>query len=167
VVGELVNTSGPGRFEGYYNDVAAEAERMAGGVYHSGDLAYRDDAGYAYFAGRLGDWMRVDGENLGAAPIERVLLRHPHVTEAAVYPVPDPIVGDQVMAALVLAPGTEFDDEKFRAFLAEQPDLGPKQWPSYVRISAELPRTVTFKVLKRQLAAQGIDCSDPVWQIRR
>ncbi len=167
VVGELVNTAGSGRFEGYYNDEAAEAERMAGGVYHSGDLAYRDDAGYAYFAGRLGDWMRVDGENLGAAPIERVLLRHPDLTEVAVYPVPDAIVGDQVMAAVVMAPGTEFDDEKFRIFLAEQPDLGPKQWPSYVRVSAELPRTVTFKVLKRQLAAQGVDCADPVWKIHR
>lgn len=167
VVGELVNTAGPGRFEGYYNDEAAEAERMTGGVYHSGDLAYRDDAGYAYFAGRLGDWMRVDGENLGAAPIERVLLRHPDVTEVAVYAVPDEIVGDQVMAALVMAPGTDFDEEKFRAFLTEQPDLGPKQWPSYVRVSAALPRTVTFKVLKRQLAAQGIDCGDPVWKIHR
>jgi fatty-acyl-CoA synthase len=167
VVGELVNTAGPGRFEGYYNDATAEAERMAGGVYHSGDLAYRDNAGYAYFAGRLGDWMRVDGENLGAAPIERVLLRYPDAAEVAVYAVPDPVVGDQVMAALVLAPGAEFDALKFRAFLAEQPDLGPKQWPSYVRISAELPRTVTFKVLKRQLSAQGVDCGDPVWQIRR
>ena len=85
VVGELVNTAGPGRFEGYYNDEAAEAERMAGGVYHSGDLAYRDEAGYAYFAGRLGDWMRVDGENLGTAPIERVLLRYPDAAEVAVY----------------------------------------------------------------------------------
>ncbi|MCV7100311.1 long-chain-fatty-acid--CoA ligase FadD17 [Mycobacterium palustre] len=167
VVGELVNTAGPGRFEGYYNDPAAEAERMAGGVYHSGDLAYRDADGYAYFAGRLGDWMRVDGENLGAAPIERVLLRYPDAAEVAVYAVPDPVVGDQVMAALVLAPGAEFDAEKFRAFLAEQPDLGPKQWPSYVRVSAELPRTVTFKVLKRQLSAQGVDCEDPVWPIRR
>jgi fatty-acyl-CoA synthase len=167
VVGELVNTAGPGRFEGYYNDEAAEAERMAGGVYHSGDLAYRDDAGYAYFAGRLGDWMRVDGENLGAAPIERVLLRYPDATEVAVYAVPDPVVGDQVMAALVMASGAEFDPGKFRAFLAEQPDLGPKQWPSYVRISAKLPRTVTFKVLKRQLSAQGVDCGEPVWPIRR
>jgi fatty-acyl-CoA synthase len=167
VAGELVNTSGAGGFEGYYNDEAASAERMRGGVYHSGDLAYRDVAGYAYFAGRLGDWMRVDGENLGTAPIERVLLKHPDVTEVAVYPVPDPIVGDQVMAALVLAPGTEFDAEKFRAFLAEQPDLGPKQWPSHVRVSAELPRTVTFKVLKRQLSADGVDCGDPVWPIRR
>jgi fatty-acyl-CoA synthase len=167
VVGELVNSAGPGRFEGYYNDEAAEAARMAGGVYHSGDLAYRDDAGYAYFAGRLGDWMRVDGENLGAAPIERVLLRYPEVTEAAVYPVPDPVVGDQVMAALVLAPGADFDVEKFGAFLAGQSDLGPKQWPSYVRVSAALPRTVTFKVLKRQLSAEGVDCGDPVWPIHR
>ncbi|OBG99791.1 acyl-CoA synthetase [Mycobacterium sp. E2699] len=167
VVGEIVNTAGAGRFEGYYNDEAAEAERMAGGMYHSGDLAYRDEGGYAYFAGRLGDWMRVDGENLGAAPIERVLLRYPDAVEVAVYAVPDPVVGDQVMAALVLAPGAEFDPEKFRAFLADQPDLGPKQWPSYVRISGELPRTVTFKVLKRQLSAQGVDCGDPVWPVRR
>ncbi len=167
VVGELVNTSGPGQFRGYYNDPAAEEERMAGGVYHSGDLAYRDGAGFAHFAGRLGDWMRVDGENLGTAPIERVLLRYPDVTEVAVYAVPDPLVGDQVMAALVLAQGTEFDAETFRAFLAEQPDLGPKQWPSFVRISAALPRTVTFKVLKRQLSAEGVDCGDPVWPISR
>ena len=138
---------------------------MAGGVYHSGDLAYRDEAGYIYFAGRLGDWMRIDGENLGTAPIERILLRHPDVAEAAVYPIPDPAVGDRVMAALVLTEGADFDAEKFRAFLAEQPDLGPKQWPSFVRISAELPRTVTFKVLKRQLSAEGVDCADPVWPI--
>jgi fatty-acyl-CoA synthase len=166
IAGELVNTTGAGGFEGYYNDEAAMAERMRGGVYHSGDLAYRDESGYAYFAGRLGDWMRVDGENLGAAPIERVLLRHSDVTEVAVYPVPDAIVGDRVMAAVVLAAGTEFDADKFRAFLGEQPDLGPKQWPSYVRVSAELPRTVTFKVLKRQLSAEGVDCGDPVWPIQ-
>jgi fatty-acyl-CoA synthase len=167
VVGELVNVAGAGRFEGYYNDPAAEAERMTGGAYRSGDLAYRDDAGYAYFAGRLGDWMRVDGENLGTAPIERVLLRHNGIVEVAVYPIPDPAVGDQVMAALVLAPGAEFDPDAFRVFLAEQPDLGPKQWPSYVRISAVLPRTETFKVLKRVLSAEGVDCTDPVFHLER
>jgi len=167
VVGELVNVAGPGRFEGYYNDVGAEAERMAGGMYHSGDLAYRDDAGFAYFAGRLGDWMRVDGENLGAAPIERVLGRYTDVAEVAVYAVPDAVVGDQVMAAVVMAPGKDFDAQTFRAFLADQTDLGLKQWPSYVRVSAELPRTATFKVLKRQLSAEGVDCADPVWPIAR
>jgi fatty-acyl-CoA synthase len=167
VVGELVNVTGAGRFEGYYNDPEANAQRMAGGVYHSGDLAYRDEAGYVYFAGRLGDWLRVDGENLGTAPIERVLARHPYVVEVAVYGVPDPAVGDQVMAALVLAPGASFDADTFRAFLAAQTDLGPKQWPAYVRVSASLPKTATFKVLKRQLAADGLECTDPVWPIRR
>ncbi|GFG54367.1 acyl-CoA synthetase [Mycolicibacterium agri] len=167
VTGEIVNTTGPGRFEGYYNDPDADAERMRGGVYHSGDLAYRDENGYVYFAGRLGDWMRVDGENLGAAPIERVLLRHPDVVEAAVYGIPAPDVGDQVMAALRLADGTTFDVDSFRAFLAEQPDLGPKQWPVYVRIAADLPRTESFKVIKRQLAAEGTECGDAVWAIRR
>jgi fatty-acyl-CoA synthase len=167
VTGELVNVSDAGRFEGYYNDPDADAERMRGGVYHSGDLAYRDESGYAYFAGRLGDWLRVDGENLGTAPIERILLRHPDVIEVAVYGIPAPDVGDRVMAALVLADGARFDADKFRAFLCEQSDLGPKQWPSVVRVSARLPRTETFKVIKRQLSAQGVECDDPVWPIHR
>jgi fatty-acyl-CoA synthase len=167
VVGELVNLTGRGQFRGYYRDPDAEAQRMAGGIYHSGDLAYRDESGYAYFAGRLGDWMRVDGENLGTAPIERILLRHNAVAEVAVYPIPDPAVGDQVMAALVLARGVSFDVDDFRAFLAEQPDLGPKQWPSYVRVAAALPRTETFKVLKRVLSAEGTECADPVYRIAR
>jgi fatty-acyl-CoA synthase len=170
VVGELVNLVGPGQFRGYYKDPGAEAERMSGGVYHSGDLAYRDEEGFVYFAGRLGDWMRVDGENLGTAPIERVLIRYPGVIEAAVYGIPDPSVGDRVMAALVLAEGqrdTAFDPATFREFLAGQRDLGPKQWPSFVRVADSLPRTETFKVVKRQLAAEALDCADPVFEIPR
>ncbi len=166
VVGELVNTSGAGQFRGYYNDPEAEAERLSGGVYHSGDLAYRDDAGFVYFAGRLGDWMRVDGENLGTAPIERVLMRFPGFTEVAVYGIPDR-VGDRVMAAVVLAEGSEFDPRGLRAFLAEQDDLGPKQWPSFVRVAEALPRTETFKVLKRRLAEEALKCPDPVHPIPR
>ncbi|MBS9534432.1 long-chain-fatty-acid--CoA ligase FadD17 [Mycobacterium sp. M1] len=167
VVGELVNTSGRGQFRGYYKDPDAEAERMRGGIYHTGDLAYADENGYAYFAGRLGDWMRVDGENLGTAPIERILLRHDDIAQVAVYPIPDPAVGDQVMAALVLTSGASFDAEAFRDFLAAQSDLGPKQWPAQVRVMAELPRTETFKVLKRVLTAEGVDCADPVFAIER
>ncbi len=165
VAGELVNLHGTGQFRGYYKDPDAEAQRMSGGIYHSGDLAYRDENGYVYFAGRLGDWMRVDGENLGTAPIERVLLRYPGVTEAAVYGVPAD-VGDRVMAALVLAAGADFDPVAFGRFLREQTDLGPKQRPSLVRVAAELPRTATFKVIKRRLAAEALDCPDPVFQIR-
>jgi fatty-acyl-CoA synthase len=167
VVGELVNPTGRGWFRGYYNDPEAEAERMAGGVYHTGDSAYRDENGYIYFAGRLGDWMRVDGENLGTAPIERILLGYPDVVEVAVYPIPDPAVGDQVMAALVLRPGAVFDPAAFRMFLADQPDLGPKQWPAHVRVGSSLPRTETFKVIKRQLSTEGTDCADQVWPIAR
>jgi fatty-acyl-CoA synthase len=152
-VGELVNTLGAGAFAGYYNDPDAEAERMRGGMYWSGDLAYRDADGFVYFAGRTADWLRVDGENLAAAPIERVLLRHPHVSEAAVYAVPDERVGDQVMAALVLSgPLTPVGLEDF---LSAQPDLSPKAWPRLVRTATTLPRTATNKVLKRELAAQG------------
>ena len=167
VVGELVNTSGPGQFRGYYKDAEAEAERMAGGMYHSGDLAYRDEKGFAYFAGRHGDWMRVDGENLGTAPIERILMRYPDVTEVAVYAIPDPAVGDQVMAALVFPDTERFEPDRFREFLAEQDDLGPKQWPAHVRVATALPRTETFKILKRRLSAEGTECADPVYAIDR
>ena len=167
VVGEIVNPTGRGWFRGYYNNEAAEAERMAGGIYHTGDLAYRDEAGFIYFAGRLGDWMRVDGENLGTAPIEQVLLRHPDVVEAAVYAIPDPAVGDQVMSALVLLDHAEFSADDFSAFLAAQEDLGPKQWPRFIRVATTLPRTETFKVIKRQLSAEGTECTDPVFAICR
>ncbi|HET6503852.1 MAG TPA: long-chain-fatty-acid--CoA ligase [Amycolatopsis sp.] len=164
-VGELVNTAGAGWFAGYYRDPAADAERLRDGRYHTGDLAYADAAGYCYFAGRLGDWLRVDGENLGTAPIERILLRHPDVSEAAVYAVPDPVTGDQVMAALVPRTGA-WDPAAFGDFLRRQPDLGPKQLPRYLRIVDALPRTSTYKVLKRELAAQGLRCPDPVWYRR-
>lgn len=158
--GELVNTAGAGAFAGYYKDPDAEAERMRGGMYWSGDLAYRDADGFVYFAGRTADWLRVDGENLAAAPIERILLRHPSVSEAAVYAVPDESVGDQVMAALVVTGPLAPDD--LEAFLAEQADLGPKAWPRFVRVVSTLPRTATNKVLKRALAAEGPVAGDGV-----
>jgi fatty-acyl-CoA synthase len=158
--GELVNTGGAGAFAGYYKDPGAEAERMRGGMYWSGDLAYRDADGFVYFAGRTADWLRVDGENLAAAPIERILLRHPSVEEAAVYAVPDPSVGDQVMAALVVRDALSPGD--LEAFLAEQADLSRKGWPAYVRVVSTLPRTATNKVLKRTLAAEGPVAGDGV-----
>jgi len=157
-VGELVNTTGTGQFAGYYNDEAATAERMRGGMYWSGDLAYQDVDGWIYYAGRTADWLRVDGENLAAAPIERILLRHPLVSEAAVYGVPDPRSGDQLVAALVVT--GPLVAEEFGAFLADQPDLGTKAWPRFVRVVDALPRTATNKVLKRELQAGQVD---PTW----
>ncbi|MEE6138432.1 fatty-acid--CoA ligase FadD1 [Mycobacterium sp. 050128] len=156
-VGELVNTTGAGPFVGYYNDPDATAERMRHGMYWAGDLAYRDADGFIYLAGRTSDWMRVDGENLAAAPIERILERLPQVSQVAVYAVPDERVGDQVMAALVLRRGTDLRPTDFEEFLATQSDLSPKAWPRYVRINDDLPATATNKILKRELIAAGID----------
>lgn len=160
--GELVNTAGPGLFAGYYRDTEATAQRMRDGMYWSGDLAYQDASGYCYFAGRSADWLRVDGENLGTGPIERVLNRHPEVVEAAVYAIPDPAVGDQVAAAIV--PRDEPPDPRaFADFLDAQPDLARKQHPRFVRVARALPRTPTHKIRKRDLVAEGLDCRDTVW----
>ena len=165
-VGELVNTTGSGFFTGYYNDPEANAERLRHGMYWSGDLAYRDAEGWIYLAGRTGDWMRVDGENLAAAPIERLLLRHSAINRVAVYAVPDEHVGDQVMAAIVLNEGQSLGPGEFEAFLDAQPDLSPKARPRFVRIAADLPSTATHKVLKRQLIAQGtaIGEGETLWE---
>ena len=154
-VGELVNTPGGGYFQGYYNDQQANDDRMRHGMYWSGDLAYRDADGWIYLAGRTADWMRVDGENLAAAPIERVLQRLEAINRVAVYAVPDEHVGDQVMAAVVLQDDATLEPHELEAFLAAQADLSAKAWPRFVRIAPDLPSTATNKVLKRELAAQG------------
>jgi len=154
-IGELVNTTGAGMFAGYYNDQAATDARLRHGMYWSGDLAYKDADGWIYFAGRSGDWLRVDGENMTTAPIERVLQRLTPVSHVAVYAVPDEHVGDQVMAAIVLADGADLTREEFGQFLADQPDLSPKAWPRHVWLTDRLPMTATNKILKRELAARG------------
>ena len=129
-IGEIVSRNGAQRFEGYYANDEAEAERTRGGWFWSGDLGYRDEAGFFYFAGRPADWLRVDGENFAAAPVERILARLPGVVTAAVYPVPDPRTGDQVMATLELAAGGLFDPAgPSPVFLAAQEDLGTKWAP--------------------------------------
>lgn len=154
-VGELVNTSGAGLFAGYYNDPDATGARLRHGMFWSGDLAYRDEEGWIYFAGRSGEWLRVDGENMTTAPIERILQRVPAISQVAVYGVPDEQVGDQVMAAVVLADNAGLTPEEFAEFLAGQPDLSPKAWPRYVWITDTLPSTATNKILKRELRARG------------
>ena len=112
-VGEIVNTAGAGPFEGYYNNDAANEKTLRFGWYWSGDLGYLDADRYLYFAGRNADWLRVDGENFPAQPIETTLGRHPDVVLAAVYGVPDDQAGDQVMAGLVLRDGATFDPVAF------------------------------------------------------
>jgi fatty-acyl-CoA synthase len=166
-VGELVNTQGAGPFAGYYNDPGATSERMRHGMYWSGDLAYRDTDGWIYLAGRTADWLRVDGENMAAAPIERILQRLTPINQAAVYGVPDRDVGDQVMAAIVLNDGASLTPDEFEKFLATQPDLSPKAWPRFVRINKKLPQTATSKILKRELIRGGVTAEGGVLWERR
>jgi len=162
-IGEIVNKNGGAAFEGYYKNEEADATRVHDGWYWTGDLGYRDDAGYFYFAGRDFEWLRVDGENFAAAPIERILARHPDVVLAAVYAVPDEVVGDQVMVALELRPDTTFDPADFDEFINEQPDLGTKWAPRYVRVVDAMPVTETQKVLKRVLRRERWDSADAAW----
>ena len=164
-IGEIVGRDAAGRFEGYYNDPEAEALRLRNGWYWSGDLAYRDEDGVFYFAGRTGDWLRVDSENFTAAPIERILARAPGVAGVAVYPVPDVCSADRVMAAVEMAPGVTFDPVEFREFLAGQPDMGPKWIPTYVRLT-QLPVTATDKVDKKPLRAAAWHTDDQIWRRR-
>jgi fatty-acyl-CoA synthase len=162
-IGEIVNPDGAAGFEGYYKNPEADAERMRDGVYWTGDLGYRDENGFFYFAGRTGDWLRVDGENFAAAPAELVFARDTDVVLAAVYAVPSADVGDEVMVALHLRPGAEFDPLAFAAFLEAQPDFSPKWTPRFVRVTDGLPSTATQKVLKRVLRHEQWECGDPVW----
>ena len=150
-VGEIVNTHGVGPFEGYYRNEEAMRATTRDGWYWSGDLGYVDHDGWMFFAGRTADWLRVDGENFPAAPIEAIVARHPDVMLGSVYGVPDADSGDQVMVALVLRDGADFDGAAFAGWLDAQADLGPKWQPRFVRLSRALPSTPTNKILTRTL----------------
>ncbi|GAA4082584.1 long-chain-fatty-acid--CoA ligase [Streptomyces shaanxiensis] len=157
-IGELVNR-GPNPFEGYWRNPEAEAERRREGWYWTGDLFCRDADGYLYFAGRGDDRLRVDGENLSAAMIENILARYEGADAVAVYAVPDPVTGDQVMATVA----GEFDPVGFARFLLAQPDLGTKMAPRFVRVVERMPVTATNKIHRAGLRKEGFRCADPVW----
>jgi fatty-acyl-CoA synthase len=163
-VGELVETEPTAGFEGYYKNPGATAERFRDGAYWSGDLAYRDAQGWLYFAGRSNDWLRVDGENFSAGPVETILARHPGVRSVAVYAVPDDPVGDRVMAALEWQDDDEFDPEEFDEFLRAQKDLGIKWLPAFVRIERELPKLSSMKVNKKLLRSDAWVAERVVWR---
>lgn len=160
-VGEFVRFDGPGQFEGYWNSPEETAHRLRDGQYWSGDLGYQDSDGFMYFAGRSLDRLRVSGENFPAAPVARLIARHPAVVEAVVYAVPDPIAGDQVMAAVVATEG--FDPATFAQWVADQPDSSTVWIPRFLRVAWDLPRTATGKIIVRELSRQRWDAPGQVW----
>lgn len=162
-IGELANMNGARGFEGYYKNIAAGAERVRGEMFLTGDLGYRDENDYFYFAGRSGERLRVDSENFSAAPVERILSRYETVMLVAVYPAPDERTGDQVMATLQVADPSEFDPDDFAGFLASQPDLGTKWAPKYIRLVTDVPITATRKINKLQLRNELWHVDDPIY----
>lgn len=166
-IGEIVETRPASGFEGYYRNEEADRSRFRDGCYWSGDLAYRDAEGWLYFAGRSNEWLRVDGENFAAAPVEAIVGRHPDVRSVAVYAVPDDPVGDRVMVALELRAGATLDPVAFDAFLARQPDLGPKWLPSFVRVTDELPKLASMKLDKRRLRREAWRGEPTFWRPAR
>lgn len=162
-IGEIVGRNVADRFEGYYNNPEADAERMRRGWYWSGDLGYRDAQGRFFFAGRRGDWLRVDGENFAAGPVERILARFSDLSAVAVYPVPDErTADDQPMAAIELVAHATFDADAFARFCALEPDLGTKWAPRYVRIGP-LPVGATNKIDRAALGRERWDTAAAMW----
>ncbi|SPT50271.1 AMP-binding protein [Actinomadura madurae] len=162
-VGEIVDVHGAAKFEGYYKNPEADAERVRHGWYWTGDLGYVDSDGFLYFGGRSGDWIRVDSENISALHTQNVVRRHPKIVDAVAFGVPDPRSGDQVMAAIEISPGVRFEDLDFAAFLAAQDDLGTKGAPRFVRVSHALPTTGSGKLKRRELQLDGWRTRDPVF----
>ncbi|WP_084724662.1 AMP-binding protein [Streptacidiphilus melanogenes] len=159
-IGELVNRTARAGFEGYWRNEEAGAARLRNGWYWTGDLFHRDADGWFHFAGRSADWLRVDSENLAVADIENILARWEAAAAVAVYAVPDPVAGDQVMASVELRPGTVRGEELasgFARFLSRQPDLGTKMPPRFVRFVARMPVTATHKTAKTGLREERWD----------
>ena len=163
-VGEIVETRPTSSFEGYYKNEAATSTRFRGGCYWSGDLAYRDRDGWFYFAGRSNEWLRVDGENFAAAPVEAIIGRYPAVRAVAVYAVPDDPVGDRVMASIEVVGGHCLEASEFDAFLAAQPDIGPKWVPCFVRFVPELPKLASMKIDRQRLRRDAWEHEDVWWR---
>ena len=163
-IGEIVDRAGQSRFEGYYKNDTADAERLRNGWYWSGDLGYVDHEGFMYFAGRRGDWVRVDGENTSTLITERVLRRFPGVLAAAAFGVPDARSGDQLMAAIEVRDPEQFPIDELTDYLCDQADLGGKGMPRLLRISARLPATGSNKILKRDLQEQHWNTSELVYR---
>ena len=137
---------------GYWNKPEATADTLvADGWLRTGDIARLDDGGYVYLVDRLKDMVVSGGENVYPAEVERVLLEHPSVAEAAVIGVPDARWGETVKAVVVAADGARVDPEELVAHCRQH--LAGYKRPTSVDVVEALPRNATGKVLRRELRA--------------
>ncbi|GJF07245.1 AMP-binding protein [Pseudonocardia sp. D17] len=139
---------------GYWRNPEHTAQVLRNQWFHTGDLLRRDDEGWYYYVDRGKDALRVSGENVSSVEVERALLRHPDVAEAAVFGLPGEFGEDAVAAAVVPRPGRTVDPAQLRAFVT--PDLPYFAVPRYLDVRESLPRTATEKVRKAELRAEGL-----------
>lgn len=148
VVGEIV-VRGEQVMHGYFRDEARTREVFAGGWFHTGDMARRDDEGFFYIVDRLKDMIITGGENVYSREVEEVLYTHPAIAEAAVIGLPDPTWGENVTAVVVLRSGATATEAEIIDIARRR--LASFKKPKQVIFVDELPKTVSGKILKRDL----------------
>jgi crotonobetaine/carnitine-CoA ligase len=154
--GELVLRAGePWSFaSGYFGRPEQTVEAWRNGWFHTGDRVVREADGRFRFLDRLKDAIRRRGENVSSYEVEQVLLAHPAVAEAAVFPVRSGLAEDEVMAAIVVRGGAAIDPAALCAWCAER--LPKFAIPRYLDVVADLPRTGNGKVQKFVLRERGV-----------
>jgi len=140
-----------GVFNTYYKNDASYESSSRGDFHTVGDVAYWDDEGYLYICDRKSDMIISGGMNIYPAEIEAALEQHPEIYDVAVFGIPSEEWGEEVHAAVVLSPGSSLSAEQITAFGREH--LASYKVPRSVSFMAELPRTGSGKLLKRQLRA--------------
>ena len=150
----VISTDDPGLFLEYHADSGRTEAARRGGVYDTGDLAYRDDEGYFFIAGRSDDCFKTRGLFLVPTEVENALQRHPAVAEAVVVPEPDPEIGNRVLGVVVPAAGCEPTDglaEALRQSLREE--LAHYKVPYRIRFVESIPKSPVGKILRNEVAA--------------
>lgn len=144
---------------GYFKNPEATLSATGDLWWHTGDLGYRDEDGYFYFADRAKDAIRRRGENIASFEVERAILLHPAVLDVAAVAIASDVIEDEVMAVVVLKPGQSVGPAELFAFCdARMPYFAV---PRFFRFVADLPRTPNDKVRKVELRAAGV--TDDTW----
>lgn len=153
-----ISTKDPGLFLGYYKDQERTDAVVRNGWYFTGDLAYQDDDGYFFIAGRRDDCFKSRGIFISPTEIENTLQKHPAIVEAAVVAQPDAEIGNKIRAVVVLAEGQGPSDElleSIRAMLRGQ--IAPYKVPHTIEVVDSLPKSAVGKILRTALAMPTAD----------
>ena len=143
-----------GLFKYYYRDEELTREAWHDGLYHTGDMAWRDEDGYYWFEGRIDDVIKSSGYRIGPFEVESALMTHPAVVECAITGVPDDIRGMVVKATVVL--GKEWKDKAGDALIKElqqhvKKETAPYKYPRIVEFVDELPKTISGKIRRVEI----------------